>query len=103
MHRFKTRRFHRAAGVTALAAAALMAPASAHAAQDYIVTLQPATGVTCDTTIRDVSIAYSIAPKYTYTASLCGFSASLAKRTVEQLLLDSRVKSVTQDGSVSTY
>ena len=102
MNRFKSRRFRSAAGATVLAAAVL-APATAEAAQDYIVTLQPATGITCETTIRDVSQAYAISPKSTYTSSLCGFAASLSKRTVESLQLDSRVKSVTANGTVSTY
>lgn len=102
MNRFKSRRFRSTAGATVLAAAVLT-PATAHASQDYIVTLQPATGITCETTIREVSLAYAISPKSSYTSSLCGFAASLSKRTVESLRLDSRVKSVTADATVTAY
>lgn len=102
MNRVSTRRFRRTAGATVMAAA-LLSPATAQAAQDYIVTLQPAAGISCETTIQDVSLAYAIAPRTTYTSSLCGFSASLAKRTVEQLRSDPRVKSVNADGATIAY
>lgn len=102
MNASRSRRFRKTTGATVLAAA-LLAPATAGASQNYIVTLQPATGITCETTIRDVSLAYAISPKSTYTSSLCGFAASLSKRTVEALQLDSRVKSVTADGAVTSY
>ena len=101
MNRFP-RRFHSAAGAAAMATA-LLVPATASASQSYIVTLAPATGVTCESTIQAVSSAYTLTPKYTYTSALCGFSASIPKRTVEQLRLDSRVTSVEPDGTASSF
>ena len=99
MNRFP-RRFQKTAGATALAAA-LLAPATAGAAQNYVVTLAPAGEATCGATIQAVSSAYSLTPRYSYTSAFCGFSASIPKRTVEQLRLDSRVASVDQDTAAS--
>ena len=102
MNPSRSRRFRKTTGATVLAAA-LLAPATADASQSYIVTLQPAAEVTCETTIRDVSLAHGISPKSTYTNSLCGFRASLSKRTVEALQLDPRVTSVRSDATVTAY
>ena len=101
MHRF-TRRFSQTAGTAALAAA-ILAPASASAAQNYVVTLAPPAGVTCEATIQAVAATHSLTPKYTYTSALCGFSASVPKRTVESLRVDFRVSSVELDGSASSF
>ncbi len=101
MNRFP-RRFHKTAGVTAIATA-LLTPAPAAAAQGYVVTLAPAGGTTCAETIQAVSSTYSIAPKHTYTDALCGFSAPIAKRTVEPLRLDPRVTSVELDSAAGGF
>lgn len=101
MNRFP-RRLHKTAGVAAMATV-LLVPASASASQGYVVTLAPAANSTCEATIQAVTAAYSIAPKHVYTSALCGFSASISKRTVEQLRLDSRVKSVDPDGTTSSF
>ena len=102
MHPSRFRRFRRTTGAAVLAAA-LLAPAAADASQSYIVTLQPVAAVTCETTIREVSLAYGISPKSTYTTSLCGFGASLSKRMVEALQLDPRVTAVRPDAMVAAY
>lgn len=102
MKHSQSRRFRRTAGATALALA-LVGPGTAHAAQDYVVSLSPPVGVTCEATIAAVSYDYAISPKTTYTSSLCGFSASLAKRTVEAMKADPRVRSVTADGVYAAY
>ncbi len=81
---------------------ALAAPSPAAASQSYVVTLKaPGAGTTCEQTIVDVSKQYAISPKHTYTSALCGFSASISKRTVDSLKLDPRVEAVTADGSYS--
>ena len=101
MNRFP-RRFQRTAGATAITAA-LLTPATASAAQGYVVTLAPAGDSTCAATIQAVSSAYSVTPKHTYTNALCGFSASISKRTVEQLRLDPRVASVEPDAAAGSF
>lgn len=101
MNRFTPRRFHTTLGAAALVAA-FAAPASAQAAQDYVVTLKPAADSTCERTISDVSVAYSITLRSTYTSALCGFSASMSKRTVDDLRLDARVVSVRADTVVTS-
>lgn len=96
------RRFRRTAGAGALALA-LIAPGTAHAAQDYVVSLSPAPEVTCEATIAAVSRDYAISPKGTYTSSMCGFTASLPKRTVEAMRTDPRVRSISADGAFTAY
>ena len=102
MKHSRSRRFQRTAGASAVALT-LIAPGAAHAAQDYVVSLSPPTGVTCEATIAAVSYDYAISPKTTYTSSMCGFSASLPKRTVEAMKMDGRVRSVTADGVYNAY
>lgn len=101
MNRFKPRRFKTTVGAAALVAA-LAVPATAQAGQSYVVTLKPAVNTTCERTILDVSVAYSITLKNTYTGTLCGFSASMNKSTAESLRTDPRVDSVTSDSVVTT-
>jgi hypothetical protein len=101
MNRFEPRRFKTTVGAAALVAA-LAVPATAQAGQSYVVTLKPAVDTTCERTILDVSVAHSITLKNTYTSSLCGFSASMSKPTVERLRSDPRVESVTSDSGVTT-
>lgn len=100
MKRFTPARLRSSVGAAVLAAA-LVAPATAQAAQDYVVTLKPAADRTCETTILDVTREYSISPRSTYTNSLCGFAASINKRTADALRLDPRVSSMSSDGSTS--
>lgn len=100
MNRFQPRRIMRATGAATAVAAGLLAPASAHAAQDYVVVLKPPAEATCQQTVRDVSAAYAVSPKVVYESSFCGFSASLSKRTVEALKLDFRVQQVHADSTV---
>ena len=101
MNRFP-HRFHKAAGAAALATA-LLVPGTASASQSHIVTLAPAPDSTCAATIQAVTAAYALSPKYLYTSALCGFSASISKSKVEQLRLDSRVKSVEPDSTTSSF
>ncbi len=98
MKHSESRRFRRTAGASAVALA-LIVPGTAHAAQDYVVTLSPSAGMTCEATIAAVSYDYAISPKMTYTSSMCGFSASLSKRTVEDMRADPRVRSISADGA----
>jgi hypothetical protein len=101
MKSFKPRRFRTTLGAAALLAG-FAAPATAHAGQSYVVTLNPAAETTCERTILDVSVQYGITLKSTYTSSLCGFSAMLSRRTVEELKLDPRVGSVQSDSVVTS-
>lgn len=102
MNRFDMRRFRISVGVALTAlVAGLSVPTAAQAGQDYIVKLKPAVDTTCEQTIGDVSTAYKITVKSSYTSSLCGFSASLSTNTAEQLKLDVRVESVTKDSKTS--
>lgn len=100
MKRFTPARLRTTAGATAVVAV-LLAPATAHAGQSYVVSLKPTAEQSCEATIVDVTRAYAISPQSTYTNALCGFSASLNKRTAEALRVDPRVSSVTSDGSTS--
>lgn len=101
MNRFPGR-FRGTAAAAAMVSALLM-PAAANASQDYVVMLSPTADHTCAATIEAVSAAYSLAPKYTYTSAICGFSASISKRTVEQVRLDSRVTSVEVDQTAGKF
>ncbi len=89
-----------AAAGAALAALALPAPALA-AQTSYVVTVQPAVGVSCDRTILEVTMSHDLVPARIYTDSVCGFSASLSKSAVRNLAADPRVVSVTADGVFS--
>src|SRR3954464_5931483 len=80
----------------AAAVAALAAPA-AHAASDYVVTLAPPAGASCDATIVAVTGDFSLSPKTTYPSALCGFAAPLSKSQVRALVRDPRVQSVAPD------
>jgi len=100
MKRFTPARLRVTVGATAVAAV-MMAPAAAHAGQDYVVSLKPAAEQTCADTLAGVTRDYSISPRSTYTSSLCGFSASLSRRTVDALRLDPRVGAVSSDGYTS--
>ena len=102
MKRFTPARLRNTAGATALAVA-LLAPATAQAGQDYVVSVAPSGGDTCAATVTAVTRDYSISPKSTYTSALCGFSASLTKRTADALRSDPRVTSVRSDGHTATY
>lgn len=101
MKHSESRRFRRTAGASAMALA-LITPGTAHAAQDYVVSLSPPIDVTCEATIAAVSRDYAISPKMNYTSSMCGFSASLPKRTVEAMRTDPRVRSISADGVFTT-
>ena len=78
---------------------ALALPASASAAQpSHVVVLNVTPEVTCERTILDVTMEYSIVPETVYTDALCGFAASLSARKARDLSSDPRVVSVTEDG-----
>jgi hypothetical protein len=83
-------------------AVAGMAAAPAHAASDYVVTLSPPAGTTCESTIRDVTGDFNVAPRNVYTSALCGFAAPLSKSQVRGLQGDVRVASVQADGGFGT-
>lgn len=102
MNKPRSRRFRRMAAASA-AALALVAPGTAHAAQDYVVSLSPPAEMTCEATIAAVARDHAVAPKVTYTSSLCGFSASLPKRVAETLRADPRVRSISVDGAFAAY
>jgi hypothetical protein len=63
----------------AVATVVLAAPAPALAAQSYAVTLQPSTGVTCERTLLDVTMAQQLVATAVYTESPCGFAAQMSK------------------------
>ena len=96
MHR--VRFSHRVVAPLMVGAAALAVPATASAGQDYIVTLSAAPEL-CASTIAAVSAEYGVSPYRTYTSVSCGFAASMPKPTADELRLDLRVKSVTEDSS----
>ena len=97
-HPTKTRFMALSAGLAVTAGVSL--PAAAAAGQSHVVTLNPpAEGTTCEQTIFDVTAHYAISPRSVYTSSLCGFTATLPKKTVDSLRLDPRVRSVTADGT----
>ena len=103
MNRFSSRRFRICINMAVVAlVAALAAPAAAQAGQDYIVQLKAPVATTCEQTIIDISTAYKITVKSSYTSSLCAFSAPLSTHTAEQLRLDIRVESVTKDSKTTT-
>jgi hypothetical protein len=83
-------------------AVAAMTAAPAQAASDYVVTLSPAAGATCDSTIVAVTGDFGIAPRNVYTSALCGFAASLSKSQVRGLHGDQRVASVEADKGFGT-
>jgi Peptidase inhibitor I9 len=83
--------------VAIAAAVAAIAAAPAQAASDYVVTLSPPEGRTCDSTILDVISDFNVAPSNVYTSALCGFAAPLSKSQIRGLQSDPRVASVEAD------
>jgi hypothetical protein len=84
------------------AAVAAIAAAPAQAASDYVVTLSPPSGTTCESTVLAVTRDFNVAPRNVYTSALCGFAASLSKSQVRGLQGDVRVASVQADGGFGT-
>jgi hypothetical protein len=75
--------------------------ASASSGGDYVVVLDTPTGSTCPAVVQTVADDYGIATTSTYSASLCGFSATLHKWQVRALGDDSRVAYLAADDGFS--
>jgi len=86
---------------TAVVVAALAAPATAQASNDYVVSLKNPADSTCHGAILEVTMSYGIVPRKLYTSAICGFAASLSKPKARELALDPRVESVQPDAVVT--
>jgi hypothetical protein len=96
-------RIPRSTLAVAITLIALALPASASAAQpSHVVVLNVTPTDTCERTILDVTMTYSIVPATIYTDALCGFAASLSTRKARDLASDPRVQSVTEDRRYTT-
>jgi hypothetical protein len=89
-------RISRSIVAMATAAIALALPTSVLANQpSHVVVLNVTPDVTCERSILDVTMTYSIVADVIYTDALCGFAASLSSRKARDVSGDPRVQSVT--------
>jgi hypothetical protein len=91
-------RISRSIVAVAIALIALALPTSASANQpSHVVVLNVTPDITCERSILDVTMTYSIVADVIYTDALCGFAASLSSRKARDVSSDPRVLSVTAD------